>query len=237
MNALRVIDTGLQPPDRNIALTATLAELRGRSEIPDTLRFQRFTPCVLLGRTQDAAREVRLDVCREKGIALARRLTGGGAVYMDAGILSWQLVADRRKFGANLAAAGETICIAVADALVRLGMPACFSPPNAIAIEGKKVGGAAGSFEGAILVYEGTVLVDCDLDLIAEVLSPAYAHRLTNFAARGLAPSLAELQRAITVSICNYCNFSVSSDRLSPRERTLAMARSAAKLDGELEPA
>src|SRR5262245_63854791 len=99
MNALRVIDTGLQPPGWNIALTAALAELRSAGGIPDTLRFQRFTPCVLLGRTQDARREVHVDFCRQNGIALARRLTGGGAVYMDAGVLSWQLVAARRQFG------------------------------------------------------------------------------------------------------------------------------------------
>src|SRR5580704_6583274 len=96
---LRVIDTGLQPPRWNIAMTAALAELYGAGEIPDTLRFQRFQPCVLVGRNQDIRREVRLDCCRQKGVALARRLTGGGAVYMDAGILSWEIVAGRRRFG------------------------------------------------------------------------------------------------------------------------------------------
>jgi len=238
MSALRVIDTGLQPPEWNTALTSALATLRAADKIPDTLRFQRFTACVLLGRTQDA-HEVQLDICRQKGIALARRLTGGGAVYMDAGILSWQLVADRRKFGANLAAAAEMICTAVAAAVANFGLPAKFSPPNAIEVDGRKIGGAAGSFEGTTLVYEGTVLVNCDLGLIAEVLTAAQVHRLTSFAAHGFVPPLAELQRAIAVSISNHCDVSLFPDGLSPPERALAIARSAAKLRRveEWEPA
>src|ERR1700681_1913924 len=130
MSVLRVIDTGLRPPRWNIAMTAALAELHGAGEIPDTLRFQRFQPCVLIGHNQDIRREVRLDRCKQKGVTLARRVTGGGAVYMDAGILSWETVPDRRHCGAYLTEAAEKICTAVASGLARLGAPAKFCPPN-----------------------------------------------------------------------------------------------------------
>src|ERR1700681_95749 len=107
MNTLRVIDTGLRPPRWNIAMTAALAELHGAGEIPDTLRFQRFQPCVLVGRNQDIRREVRLDRCKQKGVTLARRVTGGGAGYMDAGLFSSEIVAGRRRFGADLTEAAK----------------------------------------------------------------------------------------------------------------------------------
>src|SRR5438045_3885651 len=136
---LRVIDTGLQPARWNIAMTAALVELHGAGEITDTLRFQRFQPCVLVGRNQDICREVRLEHCRRKGVALARRLTGGGAVYMDAGVLSWQIVADRRRSGADLTAVAEKICAAVANGLRHLGVLAKFCPPNAIEADGRKI--------------------------------------------------------------------------------------------------
>jgi lipoate-protein ligase A len=239
MNALRVIDTGVRPPRWNIAMTAALAELHGAGEIPDTLRFQRFTPCVLVGCNQDIRREVRLDRCRQKGVALARRLTGGGAVYMDAGILSWEIVANRRRFGADLAEAAGKICTAVANGLARLGVPAKFSPPNAIEAEGRKISGASGYFEGATLVYEGTVLVDFDIRDMAEVLNlpdakeagvALLARRVTSMAAiLGRAPAIDEIQHALVVSICNCFGFSLKHEAATARERTLAEGLSAAK--------
>jgi lipoate-protein ligase A len=230
MNALRVIDTGLRPPRWNIAMTAALAELHGAGEISDTLRFQRFQPCVLVGRNQDIRREARLDRCRQKGVALARRMTGGGAVYMDAGILSWEVVAGRPRFGADLAEAAEKICTAIAEGLAHLGVAARFCPPNAIEANGRKISGASGYFEGATIVYEGTVLVDFDLRDMAEVLRlpdatgvAAFAHRVTSLAAiLGRPPSLDDLQRALAASISNCFGFRIEREAPSARELALA---------------
>ena len=230
MNALRVIDTGLRPPRWNVAMTAALAGLHGAGEIPGTLRFQRFLPCVLLGRNQDIAREARLERCAQKGVALARRLTGGGAVYMDAGILSWEIVANRRRFGTDLAAAAEKICTAVAGGLASLGVEAKFCPPNAIEAGGRKISGASGYFEGATLVHEGTVLVDFDLRDMAEVLrlpdakgSEALAQRVTSLAAiLGRAPTIADVQRALVANISDCFDFRIESEAPSARELALA---------------
>jgi lipoate-protein ligase A len=230
MSLLRVIDTGLRLPRWNIAMTAALAELHSAGEISDTLRFQRFQPCVLVGRNQNIQREVRLDRCREKGVALARRVTGGGAVYMDAGILSWEIVANRRRFGADLAAAAEKICTAVASGLARLGVPARFCPPNAIEAEDCKISGASGYFEGATLVYEGTVLVDFDPRDMAEMLRPrdanraaAPAHRVASIAAiLGRTPAIDDVQRALIVSIADCFSFQIEKEAPSTRELALA---------------
>ncbi|HLL26032.1 MAG TPA: biotin/lipoate A/B protein ligase family protein [Xanthobacteraceae bacterium] len=227
MSALRVIDTGLRPPRRNVALTAALAELHAAGRIPDTLRFQRFEPCVLIGRNQDIRRAARLDRCAEKGVALARRLTGGGAVYMDAGVLSWQLVADRRRFGADLTDIAQKICGAVAGGLVRLGVEAKFSLPNAIVAEGRKISGASGYCEGTTLVHEGTVLIDFDPSGMADVLrSPgpgASAPRVTSLAAvLGNAPALGDVRRALAASISDCFGFSLLPEVPSARELLLA---------------
>ena len=230
MNVLRVIDTGLRPPRWNIAMTAALAELHGAGEIADTLRFQRFQPCVLVGRNQDIRREVQLDRCQQRGVALARRLTGGGAVYMDAGILSWEIVANRRRFGADLAEAAEEICTAVASGLGYLGVPARFCPPNAIEAHGRKISGASGYFEGTTLVHEGTVLVDFDFRDMAEVLrlpdakeATTIAHRVTSLAAiLGHPPAIDDVQHALAASISDYFGFWIESEASSARELALA---------------
>lgn len=99
---LRVADTGLNSARWNFAMTAALAELHRAGEAPDTLRFLRFPPSAIVGRHQILAREVRLYYCRAKGIETARRTTGGGAIYMDPGILAWEIVAGRRLLGGGL---------------------------------------------------------------------------------------------------------------------------------------
>lgn len=228
MNRLRVIDTGLRAARWNIAMTAALAELHCAGEIPDTLRFQRFEPCVLVGRNQDILREVRLDRCAQRGVALARRITGGGAVYMDAGILSWEIVAHRHRFGTDLSESAQEICAAIAHGLRMFGVVAKFSPPNAVEAEGRKICGASGYFDGATLVYEGTVLIDFNVRDMADVLGfdpGLLARRVTSLAEiLGRAPALPELQDALSASISDRFDFSLSHDQPSARELALAEA-------------
>jgi len=225
--ALRLLDTGVLPPRRNVAITAALAELHAAGEIPDTLRFQRFERSVLLGRNQELGAAVLLDRCRQRGVALARRITGGGAVYMDPDVLSWEIVAGRRRFGTGFAEAAARICGAVAEAIACFGVAAQFSPPNAIVVDGRKVSGASGYFEGPTLVHEGTVLVDSsstDMAVVLRLAEPQRAvARLTSLTALlGSAPSMADLQSRIALSISSCFGFSAAAGELTTGERTLS---------------
>src|SRR5512134_3362541 len=85
----RLIDTGLRPAAQNFALNRALLEARRTGEAPSSLRFLRFTPSALLGFHQSAEQELNLDYCREQGITVQRRITGGGAIYFDPGQLGW----------------------------------------------------------------------------------------------------------------------------------------------------
>src|SRR3989344_2422048 len=90
MDHWRVIDTGLRPAAQNIALNRALLEARQAEEIPSTLRFLRFTPSALLGYHQSADQEFNLEYCREHGITVQRRITGGGAIYFDETQIGWE---------------------------------------------------------------------------------------------------------------------------------------------------
>ena len=87
---LRILDTGLKDARWNIAMTAALAELHAEGRIQDTVRLHRYPPCVLLGRSQTMECAADLDHCRRAGVALARRVTGGGAVFMSPRMLAWK---------------------------------------------------------------------------------------------------------------------------------------------------
>ncbi len=79
----RVIDTGVRNGRTQIAFDQALIELHREGRVPDTVRFLRFEPSALVGRHQAIGQELKLDYCRANGVALVRRITGGGAIYLD----------------------------------------------------------------------------------------------------------------------------------------------------------
>ncbi|MFA5538603.1 MAG: hypothetical protein WCZ72_09610 [Gemmobacter sp.] len=159
---LRLLDTGLASAGWNIAMTAALAELHRAGRAPDTLRLHRYPRSVLLGRHQPLSAAEPLP-----GVEVARRVTGGGAVYMAPGVVAWELVTARRG---PLDALAATVCGAVAAALGGLGYPARFQPPGDVLLAGGKVSGSAGWHEGNTVVLQGTVLVAADLAELARAL-------------------------------------------------------------------
>lgn len=161
--AFRVVDSGLREGRFNIALDQAMLELHQSGAIPDSIRFIHFLPSALVGRHQELSTELDLEYCREHGIGVGRRITGGGAIYLDPGQLGWALVFSRATLGgASLGEVARRICEAVAAGLSHLGLDARFRPRNDIEVGGRKISGTGGFFDGDTLIYQGTVLIDMD---------------------------------------------------------------------------
>ena len=167
----RLLDTGLRPAAQNLALNRALLEARQAGEGVPTLRFLRFTPSALLGYHQSAEQELNLNYCREQGIAVQRRITGGGAIYMDETVLGWELYLTKIELGsADMAAIARRICEAAAQALRALGVAAAYRPRNDIEVDGRKISGTGGAFDGDALMYQGTLLIGFDVERMLRVL-------------------------------------------------------------------
>jgi lipoate-protein ligase A len=167
----RVIDTGLRPAAQNIALNRALLEARQAEEIPSTLRFLRFAPSALLGYHQSAEQELNLDYCKAHNIEIQRRITGGGAIYFDETQLGWELYLHKRDIGTfDMQAIARRICHAAATAISALGVEARYRPRNDIEVDGRKISGTGGAFDGDALLYQGTLLIDCDVEKMLRVL-------------------------------------------------------------------
>ena len=160
----RIIDTGVREGRRQIAFDEALIDLHKAGRSPDTVRFLRFPPTVLIGRHQALRHEVRVDHCCAHRVGLVRRITGGGAIYLDEGQVGWEIVLSRRRLPLpTLGDYTQAICEAVAHGLATaFGIDARFRPRNDIEVDGRKLGGTGGFFDGDTLIYQGTVLVDAD---------------------------------------------------------------------------
>lgn len=159
----RVIDTGLRAAAQNVALDRALLEARRAEEIPSTLRFQRFTPSALIGCNQAVEQEIDLDYCRGAGIEVQRRLTGGDVMCLDPAQLVWSLFLHRRDIGpVDMQSVSRRLCHAAAAAVSALGVTARFRARNDIEVDGRKVSDSAGVFDGEALLFQGTLLIDCD---------------------------------------------------------------------------
>lgn len=168
----RIIDTGVREGRSNIAFDAALIELRQENAVPDTIRFMRFPPTALIGRHQDLSREINRAYCEQEGVGTVRRITGGGAIYLDEGQLGWELVFHRSSLGiAALPDLAREICNAAAAGLSEFGVNAKFRPRNDIEVDGRKISGTGGFFDGDILIYQGTVLVDMNAGQMVRALN------------------------------------------------------------------
>jgi lipoate-protein ligase A len=167
----RLIDVGLRTGRFNIAFDQAMLELHQEGRIGDSLRFIHFEPVALIGRHQSLSAELDLAYCEAHGIQTGRRITGGGAIYLDRGQLGWALVFGRGAFGgASLAETARRLCEAAAAGLRTLGVDARFRPRNDIEVAGRKIGGTGGFYDGNSLLYQGTVLVDCDTEAMLGAL-------------------------------------------------------------------
>ena len=131
-------------------------------------------PSVIIGLNQSAYAEVNLPYLQEKGILLARRVTGGGAVYHDLQNLNYTITGRIRDLEA-LWAEGDVSSSAYVETMARalraLGVPAELSGRNDILVEGRKCSGYAKRMSKDRIMIHGTLMYDVDIDTLTKALA------------------------------------------------------------------
>jgi len=105
-------------------------------DIKDTIfSLSRNKPCVIIGKHQNPYVEVNLKLVLEHGILVARRISGGGAVYHDLGNLNFMFISQVDHFDTLDI---KTYIFPVVQALNKMEINAQLSDRNSITIDGKK---------------------------------------------------------------------------------------------------
>ena len=144
----------------------------------------------MIGRNQDAYAECRVDALESAGGMLARRLSGGGAVWHDGGNLNFTFIScekDEDK-DANFGI--------VLSALASLGIHAELGGRNDLMLNGAKFGGSAYYRRDGKALHHGTVMVNTPPDAVARYLTPP-SEKFEGKAVKSVSSRVAPLESAL----------------------------------------
>ncbi len=181
-----------------MALDEELFALAGQGETRPVLRFYTWAPpAVSIGRFQ-SMQAINRDACAKYGFGMVRRITGGRAV-LHRRELTYSIAArsDNPLFPGSIPGTYRVIASGLVAGLRRLGLAAeivargsrhaglvqkkpkeaaCFSSPSwyEIVVNGRKIVGSAQRREKGAFLQHGSILLDHDPRLEAEVIAGGY---------------------------------------------------------------
>ena len=124
---------------------------------------------VVIGRNQNAWKECKVESLEENGGHLARRLSGGGAVYHDLGNLNFTFLVSKENYSI------DRQLEVIVKAVQKLGAKAEKSGRNDILIDGKKFSGNAFYRHGDHCYHHGTIMVAVDKERLGSYLTVSTA--------------------------------------------------------------
>ncbi len=122
---------------------------------------------VVIGRNQNPWKECNLPEMEKDSIFLARRESGGGAVFHDRGNTNFTFLSGIKSYSI------EKNFRIITDALSSLGIEAEVSGRNDITSSGKKISGSAFKITSDRAFHHGTLLINANLDRLSQYLSPS----------------------------------------------------------------
>lgn len=150
-------------PYRNLALEEQLLE--GLLDFECILYLWQNQNTVVIGKNQNAWRECKTEELKKAGGFLARRFSGGGAVYHDSGNLNFTFLVKRKDYDE------ERQLEVILKALEKLGIHGEKTGRNDLAIEGRKFSGNAYYHRGDASCHHGTLLLDVDMGKMQRFLN------------------------------------------------------------------
>lgn len=161
-------------PVLQMALDQVLSEEVGAGTRKPTLRIWEWNqPGVVIGSFQSVKNEVDLDNAAKYGFQVVRRVSGGGAMFMDSGaVITYSIYAPTDLVqGLTFAESYAFLDEWVITALKSLGIDASYQPLNDITSPTGKIGGAAQKRLGTgAVLHHVTMSYDMDGDRMVEVL-------------------------------------------------------------------
>ena len=242
MDSWRLLNLKVNDAFTNMAIDEAVLAARVAKMVPNTLRLYRWKPsAVSIGRFQDVQKEVNVENCRQHGVDVVRRISGGGTVYHDwMGEITYSVVLDGESLkSADVVSVYNVVCRGIIETAKILGIKADFNSgdpkqcPN-ITINGKKISGSAQHHTKDTFLQHGTFLVDVDAERMFTFLRVPWAKTLKEVTCvaekkltsirheLGTQPSGEKVRRALIQGFENALDTQLSEGDLTTYEKNLA---------------
>jgi lipoate-protein ligase A len=172
-HAWRLIHTAPQAPALHMALDEVLVEEVAAGRRAPTLRIWEWAgPAVVIGRFQSLRNEVDRERAAAHGIEVVRRISGGGAMFIEPGnTITYSICAPLSLVeGLSFQESYAQMDAWVIEALRELGIEAWYQPLNDIVSASGKIAGAAQARRGKAVLHHVTMAYDIDAAKMLEVL-------------------------------------------------------------------
>ncbi len=138
-----------------------------KNKTEDLLFIYRNSPCVVVGKHQNAIEEVNVPYALRNSIAVVRRMSGGGTVYHDQGNINYSFhlsIEDSSKINYQI------LKQPVVDTLRQMGLEIEQNSRNDLLISGFKISGSASHVGKKRVINHGTLLFNTDLNHLSKAL-------------------------------------------------------------------
>jgi lipoate-protein ligase A len=169
----QLIHVDPQAPGLHMALDEVLTGEVAAGRRPPTLRVWEWaSSCVVIGRFQSLRNEVDPAAAHHHGIEVVRRISGGGAMFIEPGnTITYSLYAPEPLVaGMSFQQSYAFMDAWVLEALAGLGIKAWYQPLNDITSAAGKIAGAAQTRRGGAVLHHVTMAYDIDSTKMLEVL-------------------------------------------------------------------
>ncbi len=218
----RLVDSDLIAPAMASAVDEAILLSRGEGTVPDTLHlYRRNAPAISLGHFEKVAERVDLEAADRYGVALVRRMSGGGAIYTDPGHLIYAVALGDAAAPESPQETFRSLCQGVVAALRELGVEAQFRPVNDVLVRGRKVSGSAQIRRHGAVLQHGTLMVRTDYERMFSVLRgkrprsgiTSLAEEMTDV------PSMDMIKEAMVRGFSSAMGVGMVREELSEKER------------------
>ncbi len=230
-----IIPAQTLPAAQHVALDEVIVEAVASGQRGPTLRFWDWPDSVVvIGLFQSLANEIDPQGAKRHGIEVVRRVTGGGAMFMEPGnCITYSLVVPASLVeGLTFEQSYAFLDDWVLGALAEVGIKAHYVPINDIASDKGKIGGAAQRrFGNGVVLHHVTMAYDINADRMLEVLRigrEKLSDKGTTSANKRVDPMRSQtgMQReAIIQAFINHFQQRYSSQLSQYKEQELAQAK------------
>lgn len=175
-------------PYKNLAMEKYLCGLCGKNKL--ILYLWQNENTVIIGRNQNVYEQCNMDFIKENNIKIARRLSGGGAVYHDLGNLNYTIIGNEK-----IVSKDEHMKIII-DSIRSFGVDAAASGRNDIVASGKKISGTAYFSSDGVVCQHGCIMVNTNQEMMYRALRV----KKDKFASKNICSVYAR-----TVNLCELC--------------------------------